>query len=239
MAGAGGALGAANRLCHACVELLEVDGASVSLTHDGSTRGTFGSSGNMSRRLDELQFTYGEGPCLDAVRQGRPVLVPDLCDPEEDRWPAFAGELIRSGINAVFALPVTIASERIGALDLFRRRAGELSGSALTGGMLAAELAALPLMDLMSSDLDWDVDGRDADGFEQLASLSRVEVYQATGMLIGALDVGPTEALLRLRAYAFAHDMTAAEVAWEVVEGRLSLEPGDWGGPDGPTGGSR
>lgn len=234
MAGAGGALGAADRLCHACVEFLEVDGASVSLTHEGSTRGTFGSSGTMSRRLDELQFTFGEGPCLDAVRQGKPVLVPDLGDPAEDRWPAFAGALLRSGINAVFALPVTIASQQIGALDLFRRRAGELSGSKLAGGMLAAELAALPLMDLMNSGLDWNVNGQDGDGFEQLASLSRVEVYQATGMLIGALDVEPAEALLRLRAYAFAHDMTAAETAWAIVEGRLSLEPDDWVEPGGP-----
>jgi hypothetical protein len=24
----------------------------------------------MSRRLDELQFTFGQGPCLEAVSQG-------------------------------------------------------------------------------------------------------------------------------------------------------------------------
>lgn len=70
MAGAETALGAADRLCHACVELLEVDGASVSLTYGGSTQGTFGSSGEASRRLDELQFTFGEGPCLGR-RAGR------------------------------------------------------------------------------------------------------------------------------------------------------------------------
>ena len=62
MSGAESARGAADKLCHACVELLEVDGASVSLTLDGSTQGTFGSSGDMSRQLDELQFTFGEGP---------------------------------------------------------------------------------------------------------------------------------------------------------------------------------
>lgn len=59
MAGADTALGAADRLCRACVQLLAVDGASVSLTHEGSTQGTFGSSGEVSRRLDELQFTPG------------------------------------------------------------------------------------------------------------------------------------------------------------------------------------
>ncbi|TFV78614.1 ANTAR domain-containing protein [Blastococcus sp. CT_GayMR19] len=239
MSGAENALGAADRLCTACVELLEVDGASVSLAHDGSTQGTFGSSGAMSRQLDELQFTFGEGPCLDAVRQGGPVLVADLDDPSEDRWPAFTGALLKSGVNAVFALPVTIASQQIGALDLFRRRRGQLSAAALTGGLLAAELAALPLLDLMGSDLEWDVAARGGDGWEQLASLSRVEVYQATGMLIGALDIGPAEALVRLRAYAFSHGMTAAETAWGIVEGRVSLEPGDWLGPDGRTERSR
>lgn len=233
MAGADSALGAADLLCRACVRLLDVDGASVSLTHDGSTQGTFGSSGHLSRRLDELQFTFGEGPCLDAVRQGTPVLVADLGDPAETRWPAFAGALVRSGVRAVFALPVTIASRPIGALDLFRRSAGALEPSSLTGGLLAAELAALPLMDLMSSDLDWDSAAQGGDGWEQLASLSRIEVYQATGMLVGALDIGPTEALLRLRAYAFAHDMTAADTAWAIVEGRLSLDPAHWLEPGG------
>ena len=228
MAGAETALAAADLLCRACVRLLAVDGASISLTHEGSTQGTFGSSGDMSRRLDELQYTFGEGPCLDAVQARVPVLAPDLGDPRETRWPAFAEALLRSGINAVFALPVTIASKPIGALDLFRRSAGSLAGTSLAGGLLAAELAAVPLMDLMSSGLDWDAAAQGGDGWEQLASLARVEVYQATGMLVAALDVGPDEALLRLRAYAFTHDMTATETAWAILEGRLSLEPGDW-----------
>ena len=93
LAGAPTAIEAADRLCVACVELLDVDGASVSLIHRGTTRGTFGSSGALSRRLDELQFTFGEGPCLDAVSFGLPVLAADLRSPREHRWPAFTGVL--------------------------------------------------------------------------------------------------------------------------------------------------
>ena len=33
-------------------------------------------------------------------------------------------------------------------------------------------------------------------------------------MIIGALDVDPPEALVRLRAPVYAHDLTAVEVAW-------------------------
>jgi hypothetical protein len=240
MAGAGAALSAADRLCHACVELLEVDGAAVSLMHAGTTLGTFGSSGELSRRLDELQFTYGEGPCLDAVTLGQPVLVSDLREPGEQRWPVFGRAVLDSGVRAVFALPVAIAQSAVGALDLFSRRPGPLSSGGLDGGLWAAQLAALPLLDLMTADVDWVAAGEGGDGWEQLASLERVEVYQATGMIIGHLDVDAVEALVRLRAYAFAQGLTASEAAWAIVDRRVILDeeesfrPPTDAGRDGP-----
>lgn len=235
VSGAASALDAANQLCAACVELLDVDGASISLMYDGTTRGTFGSSGDMSRRLDALQFTYGGGPCLDSVRDGRPVLVADFNDPSELRWPAFADALLDAGVHAVFALPVAVAHDHVGALDLFRRESGALTKEGLAGGLWAAELAALPLLDLMTADLDWDNVALGGDGWEQLASLARVEVYQATGMLIAALGVGPAEALVRLRAHAFTGGMTASEVAWAIVERRMSLDTDGWTRDSGDT----
>jgi hypothetical protein len=98
----------ADRLCHACVELLAVDGAAISLMHAGSTQGTFGSSSARSRQLDEYQFTFGEGPCVDSLRQAQPVLVPDLGAADERRWPAYAGATLAAGVRAVYALPVAI-----------------------------------------------------------------------------------------------------------------------------------
>src|ERR1700712_5697195 len=122
----------ADQLCRACVELLDVDGAALSLWLEGDARGTIGASGDLSRRLDELQFTFGEGPCVDAVRQGQTVLVEDLDDLDDGagtRWPAFTGAALETGVAAVFALPVQIAATSFGALDLFRRRTGALSES--------------------------------------------------------------------------------------------------------------
>jgi hypothetical protein len=228
ISGAGTALAAADQLCCACADLLDVDGASISLTYAGTTRGTFGSSGEMCRRLDELQFTFGEGPCLDSVRDGAPVLVADLNDPGERRWPAFSEGLLAAGVHAVFALPVAIARDHIGALDLFKRDSGPLTAADLAGGLLAAQLAALPLLDLMTADVDWDTAAHGGDGWDRLASLERVEVYQATGMIIGALGVGPAEALVRLRAYAFAHRMTVSELAWGLVERKIPLDSEGW-----------
>jgi hypothetical protein len=232
MAGTGGAVASADRLCHACVDLLGVDGAAISFVHDGANRGTFGSSGELSRRWDEFQFTFGEGPCLDAVRHGRPVLAQDLRDPKEVRWPAFAGAMLGDGVRGVFAFPVSMAATRIGALDLFRCTAGTLDDDLQDGAGWASKLAVLPLLDLMNADVDWEGIGEGA-AWSQIESLERVEVYQATGMVQVQLDVDVTEALIRLRGYAFAHDMSISDVAWMIIERRLSLREDDFEiGPD-------
>lgn len=224
---------AADELCVACVGLLGVDGAAVSMVYDGESRGTFGSSSDLSRRLDEYQFTFGEGPCLDAVAARDAVLVPDLDSPHERRWPAFAGAVLDDGIRGVFALPVMITSACVGALDLFREDAGPLLDEEIAGAFLAAELASASLLHLLSSgsdsDLDDDLLARGEEGWPEVADLDRIEVYQATGMLIAQLDVDAAEALVRLRAHAIATNQTASQVALAILERRLELDRDDQG----------
>ena len=226
MSGAPTARTAADRLCQACVTLLPVDGAAISVVHEGASRGTFGPSGQLSRLLDEYQFTFGEGPCLDAVRDGRAVLAPDLRDPAEHRWPVFAGAALERGVAAVFALPVALASTAVGALDVFRTDSGALPDRALHGALVAAELAAAPLLEALTVSAGWDPT---ENGSRELAALERVEVYQATGMMVAAWDVSASEAVVRLRARAFATGRTASEIAWAVVERRLPLHEDGWG----------
>ena len=220
---------AADRLCRACVRLLEVDGAAISVIDGVDMRGTFGSSGRLSRTLDELQFTFGEGPCLDAVASCRPVLADDLDDAADQRWPALTGAFLEQGVRAVYALPIAVSATCVGALDLYRHRSGVLSEGALAGGLWAARLAARPLLDLMTADVDWQAAAESESTWEQLASLERVEVYQATGVLIAALEVTPTEALVRLRAYAIGHSLPISEVAYALLDKRLqATADGEW-----------
>lgn len=221
-------LAAADRLCAACVQLLEVDGAAISFIRDGTTQGTFGSSDELSRTLDSLQFTAGEGPCLDAVAERRPVLAPDLVGRGEHRWPALTESMLAHGVRAIFALPVSVASTPVGALDLYRRSAGPLDGFAMTGGVWAAGLASLPLLNLMASDTDWEKAGDGQGSWEQLTSLERVEVYQATGMIVAALELSPADALVRLRAHAMSRSLTASEVAYQILDRRLMVDRDDW-----------
>jgi hypothetical protein len=124
----------------------------------------------------------------------------------------------------VFAMPVRIARSCVGALDLFRRTRGPLTAAELEGGLMAADLAALPLLDLITADIDWEGVAQGDNGWHQLASLERVEVYQATGMIVAAMGIDPAEALVRLRARAIAEGITASDIAWNIVERRISLD---------------
>jgi hypothetical protein len=215
---------AADRLCVACLPLLGVDAAAISLIDEGESRGTFGASDAAARLLDSLQFTAGEGPCLQAALTMVPVLVPDLFAQDEPRWPAFKDAAQRAGVRAVFAVPIRVGMIGLGALDLFRSTEGPLSSAQRTDALMVAEAAAQILLDLVDDSTTASGRGDPLAQWAQVASLSRVEVYQATGMLMAQLDLSPASALVRLRAYAFANELTASEVAQLVTSRNLRME---------------
>ena len=217
-------LEAADRLCRACVTLLAVDAAAISLVFDGANAATLGSSGPLARIYDELQFTLGEGPCLESVARRAPVLVVDLANPNDARWPAYGPAMLAHQIRGVFAMPVLVAGEYVGALDLFCAEPGRLRTEQLAGAVAAAELAAIPVLDLMNADLQAAVSDPNSDAWAELNALSRAEVSQATGMVMAQLGIDAAEALVRLRAHAYATDRGAIDVARDILDRRLRLE---------------
>jgi GAF domain-containing protein len=215
---------AADRLCAGCVALLDVDAAAISLVFDGANSGTLGSSGAPARMYDELQFTFGEGPCLDSVLQRIPILIVDLADPKEARWPAYRPAMLAHQIRGVYAIPIVVAGEFVGALDLYRAQPGPLPGADLVGAVAAAELAAIPLLDLLAGDLQAAVTDPNSNAWVELNTLSRAEVSQATGMLVAQLEVEPAEALIRLRAHAYVTGRSITDIARDIIACRLRLE---------------
>ncbi len=215
---------AADRLCDACVVLLDVDAAAISLVLDGASSGTLGSTGEPARMYDELQFTLGEGPCLEAVTRRIPILAVDLADSGEARWPAYRPAMLAHQIRSVYAIPIVVAGEFVGALDLFRAQAGPLPEEQLIDAIAAAELAAIPVLDLLDADLQAAVVDPTSNAWAELNALSRTEVSQATGMLVAQLGLEPAEALVRLRAHAYATGRSATDVARDILDRRLKLE---------------
>lgn len=132
--------------------------------------------------------------------------------------------MLAYGVRSVYAIPVVVAGEFVGALDLFRAQPGPLPGEDLVGAVAVAELAGIPLLDLLDADLQAAVADPTSNAWAELNTLSRSEVSQATGMLVAQLEVEPAEALVRLRAHAYATGRSATDVARDILERRLKLE---------------
>ncbi|WP_410599775.1 ANTAR domain-containing protein [Amycolatopsis sp. lyj-90] len=195
------------------VALLGVDGMTVSAATSGAAELAW-SSDEASARLDDEQFTFGEGPVIDALETGAPVLCSAL--EVTARWPGFTAAALTKDVHAVFAFPVMLGAISIGALMCHRRAAGSMDKAAVT--------AALALADSLTPALLTDPDDTTEEVWSQ--QLHRAEVHQAAGFVSVYLDVSLIEALSRLRAYALSQERPIVEVARDVVARRLRL-PGD------------
>ena len=220
---AAGVVGDLTKLCLVLVREFPATGAGVSLIAEHDAGGTAAASGDTGRALEELQFTLGEGPCLDAHTSRRALLVDDLDGEARRRWPVYTPAARGYGVRAVFAFPLQLGAARLGALDIYRDSPGALSSAALRAGYLFADVAVRILLTGQDGIRRGDAaDGLD-DGLDD-ALAYRMEVYQAQGMIMVDLGVGLVEALARLRGYAFASGRTITEVAHDILAGELTLD---------------
>lgn len=214
----------ATQICRACVTGTGVDGAAISLLTASVHRETLAATDTTATVLEDLQYTLGEGACIDAAVTGRPVLVSDIHDSAlTARWPMFAaGVAEQTGARALFALPLQLGAINLGVLDLYRDRPGPLHGPALSDVVAATDTATLLLLGrhLAQSDPDDDAQSDPAPDRVPLFD-DRAEVHEATGMILVQLDVPAQDAFVRLRAYAFARRRPLGEVARDVVARRL------------------
>ena len=94
---AGGQGWSSARLCGVCPGIAGVTGAGVMLMSGEIPRGSLCTSDGVSQVIEELQYTLGEGPCVDAYRQDTVVAEPDLADPVTRRWPVFSPPAAQAG----------------------------------------------------------------------------------------------------------------------------------------------
>jgi GAF domain len=220
-AGARGAALSAGDACEVAGAVSGADGAWLTVMSDPARRELAHATGGRAAELEELQFTVGEGPCVDAFTAGAPVLVSDLnAAVWGARWPGFAVAAQEAGASAVFAFPLVQGAIRIGVLGLYRATPGPLSPEGLADVLVCADTALQLLLSTRSgANGDGQLDGEGWGGHH-------ARVYQATGMVSVQSGAGLEESLALLRAFAFAHDLPLGEVAERVVARQLRLDPG-------------
>jgi hypothetical protein len=203
-------------LCAGSRSVLGLTGAGIMLMSGDVRHGSLCSSDRVSALIEDLQYTLGEGPCVDAYEQAKPVLEPDLAGSGAVRWATFTPPAVEAGARAAFGFPLQVGTVRLGALNVYRDMPGPLTdvqhgdalilASVVARSVLAMQAAAKP--DLVPADLEAGAD-------------LRLVVPQAAGMVSVQLGVSVAEALIRLRARAFGENRPLVDVATDVVERRL------------------
>lgn len=77
-------------------------------------------------RLDETQYSEGDGPCLSAIREQAVVHIPDLVN--EDRWPDFTAAALEAGVGSSLSVPLILEGEAAAGLNLYSTRSHGFSG---------------------------------------------------------------------------------------------------------------
>lgn len=206
-------------ICQVAVEVTGVSGAGVMLFTDAQPQATVCSTDETSSLIEELQYSFGEGPCVDAHRLGRVVAEPDLAHAGSARWSAFSPPAVDAGARAVFGFPIRIGAVRLGALNLYRDRPGPLDDEHHSDALVVADVAARAVLAAQAAALPGDL----APDLEA-ATDQWLVVHQAAGMVSIQLDVTIEEALVRVRGHAFRTGRVVTAVAEDIVQRRLRLD---------------
>jgi len=207
------------RFCAACAAALSVEGVVLALRSTETAPVLAHATGPLGGPLWDLQSTLGEGPAADAATVGETVISSDLRHAAAfRRWPVFAPAAVETGIRTVVAIPLQVGMIRLGILELARARPGGFAEHELADAFTFAEFGLNLAINLradpeLSEPVLDDIFGMNT------------EIHQATGMIAAQLDTSADRALLRMRAYAFSHDLRLGDVALAVLSRRVRFSP--------------
>lgn len=216
------------RLCLACTSIMDVQGGSLTLAYENPGRMTLCTTDDQAAQLEDLQEVLGDGPSFTASRSD--VLVTASFNGTADaRWPHFAeaAQHALGGPCTVFAVPISPNRRVIGVATFFRRT--------LDPQLAVSEAAVRLLVNAVGVALVHDVDA--ADEVRQARAESwtdRARINQAVGMVMAQLRIRSEDAMALLRAHAYAHTASLAQISGQVVERSLDFKLSDLD-PPGPT----
>lgn len=159
------------------------------------------------RLLDELQFTLGEGPCIDAIWLGDTVHSADLAG--DGRWKSWGPRAVAElGVASMLAFQLFTTAETVGALNLYSQRLDAFDAEDINSGYyLAAHLAVA-------------IAGAETEAQLNTAIVSRASIGRAEGILMERFGLEPAQAFAVLTRVSQQRNMRLNAVAAELVQMR-------------------
>jgi GAF domain-containing protein len=161
--------------------------------------------------IDDVQYSTGQGPCLDAFRNLRVNRIEST--ETDDRWPAFSAAAAAHGIASTISVPVIARDRAVGALNVYSRRAGAFDDDSEARLSVFANQSAIVLA---NAQLYWDA--RTLNENLNQAMRSRATIDQATGILMAQTNLSPEAAFGLLVQASQRENRKLREIALEIVE---------------------
>jgi GAF domain-containing protein len=200
-----------------CVEILDTAAIGILLADADGDLHVIAASSEQARLLELFQLQNDEGPCLEAFASGDPVINTDLRSAFE-LWPRFTPYAIGAGYESVYAIPLRLRGNIIGALNLFRSDTGPLADGDIALAQAIADLASITILQAAAT-----TKAQRRNIQLQHALDSRIIIEQAKGMLVehGRIDMPAAFALIR--GYARNTNTKLTLVATDIVNRKLDL----------------
>jgi GAF domain-containing protein len=167
--------------------------------------------------VDSEQYRTGEGPCLEAIRQGTPFIVESMND--DKRWPSFGPRAARNGILSSLSMPLQAKDRTLGALNLYSRK---LSGFGSEDEKTATLFAAQASVALANAHA-FDRVRAAASQLEEGLKTSRT-IGLAMGILVEREQCTEEEAFDMLRVISQNANIKLRDVAQQLLDSTRSRE---------------
>ena len=177
--------------------------AAISLIRAHRQVQTVAPTGALARRVDQIQYDAGEGPCLDAIWAHEVVRIDDLSS--TGRWPGFASRAAQAGVLSMLAFRLFVEGDTAGALNLYSGERHAFDERSVHLGHVLAAHAGLAY-----------------DHAHELAGLreaneSRTVIGQAQGILMAQHRIDADQAFALLTRLSQNRNRKLRDVAGDVI----------------------
>lgn len=209
--------------------LPHADHCSVTVLRPQRPPSTIAATGDVPRRVDDLQYTLGEGPCLDAAVDDHATLATDLRS--ETRWPSFARRCVaETGVHGILGLRLVLGGADHAALNLYSCEAGRLDAQDVAVASIFAPFAALAVESILRQ--------QDVTNLRDALTSSR-QIGTAVGIIMSRELLSAEDAFAVLRRTSQELNRKLRDIAVEVAmtgavpRGPRADDPGDGAPEDG------
>ena len=161
--------------------------------------------------IDDIQYAMGQGPCISAVAEAKPLVSGSLGG--DPRWPRFGGRIARLGVHSVVSLPLITPDGVVGAMNVYARDKNAFDEHAAELGMIFAAPAAIAVQNAHAL-----AQTRRLAEQLQVALETRGIVDRAIGIMMSRSGGTEAEAMTRLRELSQAEHRKLAVVARGIVD---------------------